>query len=173
MTFTFNADTIVNDTLTFSLPNGPEYAYLQLWSQTANQILRGDVVNKTDAWSKTYLGLVLIRTEANSRYTSYKFLYSEPGGLDDFDVVFTKDVQGIYNYKLFQFDDAFIWNLNREEWQLEPREWNFQSMAIPVVIDYGLLKIKNSLTISSPQKVTYQSPNETRSGYVYMTNNSI
>jgi len=173
MTFTFNTDTIANATLTFNVSEGPEYAYLQLWSQAANQILRGDVVNQTDAWSKTYLGLVLVKEFSNERYTTYKFLYSEPGGLDDFDVVFTKDVAGVYNYKLFQFDDAFIWNLNREEWQLEPREWNFESFAIPIVIDHGLLIIKNTLPTSAPSKVTYQSPNETRSGYVYMTNNSI
>ena len=173
MTFTFNSDTVAFDTLTFNVPNGPEYAYLQLWSQLANQILRGDVVDKTTAWSNTYLGLVLVRTETNARYTSYRFLYAEPGGLDDFDVVFTKDVQGVYNYNLFQFDDAFIWNLNREEWHLETREWNFSQNALPIAIDHGLITIKNSLTVSAPQKVVYVSPNETRAGYVYMTNNSI
>ena len=172
MTFTFNSDTITQDTLTFSIPDGPQFAYLQLWSQLANQQLQGDIVNKTQAWVTNYAGLLLEKVEGNARYTTYKFFYNQPGGLDDFDIVFTKDVAGVYNYKLFSFLGPFIWNLNNKEWHLETREWNFND-STDGVLDHGLITIKNVIPYRAPQKVTYASSNETRTGYVYMTNNSI
>jgi hypothetical protein len=174
MTFIFNSDTIANDTLTFSIPNGPEFAYLQLWSGAANQQLKGDVVNKVNAWAnESYEGLVLQRVTSTSRYTEYRFLYSQPGGLDDFDIVFTKDVAGIYNWKLISFVDDFLWNLNSTEWQLETKVWNFSSVLNATVLDTGLISITNVIPYTPPARVTYTSPNENASGYVYLTNNSI
>ncbi len=173
MTFTFNSDTIVNDTLTFSIPNGPEFAFLQLWSQMANQQLKGDVVNKLDAWTSSFLGLVLEKVEGTARSTTYKFLYAQGNGLDDFDVVFTKDVAAVYNYRIMQFNDDFIWNLNQEEWHEETRVWNFDNETTAVQLDTGMIQVRNVIPYRAPAKVTYQSSNETRAGYVYMTNNSI
>ncbi len=173
MTFTFNSDTIVNDTLTFSIPNGPEFLYLQLWSQMANQQLKGNVVDKTDAWAPVFLGLLIEKVEGTARSTTYKFTYAQGGGLDDFDIVFTKDVAGVYNYLLKEFDDDFIWNLNQQEWHEETREWNFDIATKGETLDTGMIQVRNVIPYRAPAKVTYQSPNETRAGYVYMTNNSI
>lgn len=173
MTFTFNSDTIANDTLTFSVPNGPEFAYLQLWSSAANQQLKGDVPNKVNAWTDVYAGLVLERVQSTSRYTEYRFLYSSPGGLDDFDIVFTKDVAGVYNWRLITFEDDFLWNLNSTEWHLETKEWNFNAVLTAEILSTGLISIRNVIPYAPPARVTYVSPNENASGYVYMTNNSI
>jgi hypothetical protein len=173
MTFTFNSDTIANEELVFSIPGGPEFAYLQLWSQLANQQLKGDVVAKTNAWTADYIGLVLTRLVTNSRYTSYKFLYAQPGGLDDIDILFTKDIAGVYNYRLVDFVDDFKWNLNSKEWHLETRVWNFNSVLDATILDSGMLAIKNTIPYTAPARITYVSPNEKREGYVYLTNNSI
>jgi hypothetical protein len=139
----------------------------------ANQQLKGDVVNKLDAWTSSFLGLVLEKVEGTARSTTYKFLYAQGNGLDDFDVVFTKDVAGVYNYRLVDFIGDFIWNLNDNEWHEETREWNFDSVIGAVTLDSGMIQIRNVIPYRAPAKVTYQSPNETRAGYVYMTNNSI
>lgn len=174
MTFTFNSDTIANEELVFSIGGGPEFAYLQLWSQAANQQLKGDVVNKVNAWTNDYIGLVLVRQVTNSRYTSYKFLYAAGGNsIDDIDILFTKDIAGVYNYRLMNFVDDFKWNLNSKEWHLETREWNFDSVLDAQVLNTGMISIRNVIPYRAPARVTYVSPNEKSEGYVYLTNNSI
>ena len=173
MTFTFNSNTIANEELTFSIANGPEFAYLQLWSQMANQQLKGDVVNKVNAWTNDYIGLVLVRQFTNERYTSYKFLDSQPGGIDDIDILFTKDIAGVYNYKLATFVNDFMWNLNSNEWHLETRVFNFSSVLNAIILDRGMISIRNTIPYAPPARVTYVSTDEKREGYVYLTNNSI
>lgn len=173
MTFTFDSNTIANEELVFSVAGGPEFAYLQLHSQLANQQLKGDVVNKVNAWTTDYIGLVLVRQFTNSRYTSYKFLYAQPGGLDDIDILFTKDIAGVYNYRLMDFVDDFKWNLNDNQWNLETRVFNFSSVLNGAVLDTGMISIRNVIPYRAPARVTYVSPNENSESYVYLTNNSI
>lgn len=173
MTFTFDSDTIGQEELTFSIANGPEFAFLQLHSQLANQQLKGDVVNKVNAWTNNYIGLVLQRQVTNDRFTSYKFLFAQPGGLDDIDIMFTKDVSGVYNYKLVDFVDDFKWNLNSNEWHLETRVFNFSSVINADVLTTGMIQVFNTIPHTAPARVTYASTNEKRESYVYLTNNSI
>lgn len=174
MTFTFNSDTIAQDELTFSVANGPAFAFLQLWSQLASQQLKGDVVNKVNAWTDDYIGLVLVRQVTNDRFTSYKFLYASGGdSIDDADILFTKDVAGVYNYRLANFIDDFGWNLNDNQWQLENRVFNFDSVLDAEILDAGMIAIRNVIPYKAPARVTYVSTNEKREAYVYLTNNSI
>lgn len=173
MTFTFNSDTIATAELTFNTPNGPELALLRLSSQMANQNLKGDTANKLEAWEKSTVGLVMEKTVGNSRFTRYKFKYAEAGGIDDFDIIFTKDVAGVYNFELLGFDPDFIWNLNQNQWELEPSLWNQSQNLLPGALEIGLIKIKNSIPVSPPKRTTYISTNEENSNYVFLTNNSI
>lgn len=149
MTFTFDADTISTATLTFNVPNGPEIAFLQLFSQAANQQLNGATTNKVDIWQNSN-GLVLERVETNDRFTRYRFKYATQGGIDDFDIIFTKDVAGIYNFRLNS-------------------EGNFGEEPLEI----GLLKVRNVLPTAEPNKTRYISQNEENSNYVFLTNNSI
>jgi hypothetical protein len=173
MTFTFNSDTISTDTLTFNISTGPEFAYLQLVSQTANLTLQADTVDKTQIWQNESQGLLMTRVFTNSRYTEYRFVYAKMGGIDDFDIIFTKDVAGIYNYRLRSLNDTFIWNINSKEWQLENKVWNFSEIISDDVLSQGVIKIKNVKPYEAPRRKTYQSSNETGQGYVFLTNNSI
>lgn len=173
MTFTFDTATIRTDTLAFNIPNGPELAYLQLWSQMANQQLVGRTTNPLDWWATNSQGLVLQLVESNSRYSEYLFKYSGVDGIDGFQQIFTKDVQGIYNWRLSRFADDFIWNLNQNLYNLEPRLWTGPGNLVEIPLDEGVIKIKNVDPTNASNKKTYQSTNETRAGYVYLTNNSI
>jgi hypothetical protein len=172
MTFTFDSSN-PDATLTFNTPNGPSIAYLQLWSQMANQQLVGNTQDPLDYWNTSSQGLVLELVFANDRYSEYKFKYYGTDGIDDFDQIFTKDVAGIYNYKLQEFTSQFIWNLDNNLWNLEPSLWSQPGNFIETPLEIGMLKVKNVEPTSYPQKATYISSNETRQGYVYLTNNSL
>jgi hypothetical protein len=172
MTFTFDSDTIATSQLTFNVPNGPELALLRLSSQAANQNLNGATSNLGQAWTKNTTGLVMEKTIGNSRFTRYKFKYAEQLGIDDFDIIFTKDVAGVYNFELFDFTQLFIWNLNQNQWNLEPSLWN-KDENLNQSLERGLIKIKNVLPVSAPKRTTYISQNEENSNYIFLTNNSI
>ena len=173
MTFTFNTATIQTATLTFNVPNGPEIAYLQLWSQLANQEMVGNVQDPLEWWATNSQGLVMERVFTNDRYTEYKFKYAGVDGLDDLDQVFVKDIEGIYNYRLSQFASDFLWNLNANLYNLEPRLWSQEGNLIEIPLEIGVMKIKNTEPDSFPNKTTFISSNEKREGYVFLTNTSI
>ena len=173
MTFTFDVTTIQTATLTFNVPNGPEIAYLQLWSQMANQQMQGNTADPLEWWSENSQGLVMERVFTNDRYSEYKFKYAGVDGIDDFDQVFVKDISGIYNYRLSRFASDFIWNLNNNLYNLEPRLWSQEGNIIEYPLEIGVIKIKNVEPTQMPNKKTYISQNETASGYVYLTNNSL
>ena len=171
MTFTFNTATIQTATLTFNVPNGPEIAYLQLWSQLANQEMVGNVQDPLEWWATNSQGLVMERVFTNDRYTEYKFKYAGVDGLDD--QVFVKDIEGIYNYRLSRFASDFLWNLNANLYNLEPRLWSQEGNLIEIPLEIGVMKIKNTEPDSFPNKTTFISSNEKREGYVFLTNTSI
>ena len=173
MTFTFDTNTIQLATLTFNVPNGPEIAYLQLWSQMANQQLQGNTDDPLEWWSTNSQGLVMERVMTTSRYTRYRFKYAGVDGLDDFDQVFTQDVQGIYNFRLSRFASDFLWNLNQNLYNLEPRLWSQEGNIIEIPLEIGVIKIKTVEPEQAPQKKVYISSNETREGYVFLTNTSL
>ena len=173
MTFTFDVATIITDTLTFNVPNGPEIAYLQLWSQMANQEMVGNTADPLQWWATNSQGLVMERVNTNSRYTEYRFKYASVNGIDDFDQVFTKDISGIYNYRLSKFTSDFIWNLNANLYNLEPRLWSQEGNLVEYPLEIGVMKIKNVEPSSYPNTKTYISQNETRAGYVYLNNTSL
>ena len=173
MTFTFDTATIADQTLTFNIENGPQLAYLQLWSQMANQQLQGNTQDPLEWWSLNSFGLVMQLRQSNSRYSEYFFKYATVGGIDASDQIFTKDINGIYNYRFSRFADNFIWNLNENKYNLEPRLWSEEGNLIEIPLDEGVIKIRNIEPVTAPNKKTYISTNETREGYVFLTNNSI
>ena len=172
MTFTFNADTIQDATLTFNVPNGPELALLKMFSQVANKTLNGASASPATAWSSAS-GLVMERVLTNDRFTRYKFKYATQGGIDDFDIIFTKDVAGVYNFQLLSFTNDFIWNLNENQFNLEPNLWSAPANVVGQPLEKGLIKIKNVLPTEEPRKTRYISGNEANENYVFLTNNSI
>jgi hypothetical protein len=172
MTFTFDSDTIQDNFLTFNIPNGPELALLRLYSQAANRTLNGATVSPATAWSSA-AGLVMERVLTNDRFTRYKFKYATQCGIDDFDIIFTKDVAGVYNFQLLEFTNDFIWNLNQNLYNLEPNLWSSPANVVGQPLEKGLIKIKNVLPTEAPHKTRYISGNEANENYVFLTNNSI
>lgn len=176
MTFIFDSDTILTSTLTFNIPDGPGTVLLQLVSQVANESLAGAVADPVDAWSAS-AGLFLQRVGATPRYTEYRFAYAgDPGSLDDFSIIFTKDVKGIYNFRVLSLADDFIWNLNNFFYNEETRDWNWHSElgeSQGETLVTGVISISNVQPYSPPARKTYESSNETRTGYTMLTNNSI
>ena len=172
MTFTFDSDSIQDATLTFNVKNGPELALLKMFSQAANMTVNGATTSPATAWSSAS-GLVMERVLTNDRFTRYKFKYATQGGIDDFDIIFTKDVAGVYNFQLLEFTNDFIWNLNQNVYNLEDRLWNNPGNVVGQPLEKGLIKIKNVLPTEEPRKTRYISDNEANTSFVFLTNNSI